>query len=140
MNRWIFLFVVHSLAVWAAPRPVTAQFAPSEGYAIVVGSNPGGGGQESLRYAEDDARRVAELLVELGSYQPDHIEQLVHPSANDLMAAIERVQSRVAPLAASGKQSRFFFYYSGHARADALNLGSQELPLSQLRERLLQLP
>jgi hypothetical protein len=140
MNRWIFFFVVHGLAAWAAPRVATAQLAPSEGYAIVVGSNPGGPGQESLRYAEDDAQRVAELLVELGSYQPDHVERLVHPSANELLAAIERVQARVAPLAARGKQSRFFFYYSGHARADALNLGRQELPLSELRERLLQLP
>jgi hypothetical protein len=29
------------------------------------------------------------------------------------------------------------FYYSGHARASALNLGDEELPLGDLRARLL---
>jgi hypothetical protein len=140
MNRWIFLAVIQSLAAALAPAAARAQLVTSEGYAIVVGSNPGGPGQEALRYAEDDANRVADLLVELGSYQAEHIERLLHPSAAELLAAIERVQTHVAPLAQAGKQSRFFFYYSGHARADALNLGSQELPLSELRDRLLRLP
>ena len=35
-------------------------------YALVVGSNAGGPGQAELHYAEDDARRVAALLTELG--------------------------------------------------------------------------
>jgi hypothetical protein len=78
MNRWIFLAVIHSLAAWLAPQLARAQLATSEGYAIVVGSNPGGPGQESLRYAEEDANRVADLLVELGSYPPQHILRLMH--------------------------------------------------------------
>jgi hypothetical protein len=141
MNRAILLTTFLGLALcFAPPSAARAERLPTDGYAIVVGSNPGGPGQESLRYAEDDAHRVADLLVELGSYGADRVERLMHPSAEELLAAIARARSRVAPLAAKGKQSRFFFYYSGHARADALNLGRQELPLSQLRDQLLQLP
>jgi hypothetical protein len=33
-----------------------------------------------------------------------------------------------------------FFYYSGHARASALDLGKDELPLDELRQRLFKLP
>lgn len=117
-----------------------AQASGGEGFAVIVGSNPGGPGQEPLRYAEDDAQRVSELLVELGNYPAPNIERLLRPSAGDLIGAIERVRARVTALAQQGKQSRFFFYYSGHARADALNLGRQELPLSDLRDKLLQLP
>jgi hypothetical protein len=142
MNRTALLAIFQGLALWvASPAAAGAgQHPPSDGYAIVVGSNPGGPGQESLRYAEADANRVADLLVELGSYAADRVERLMHPTAAQLLAAITRAQSRVAPLTAAGKQSRFFFYYSGHARADALNLGREELPLSQLREQLLRLP
>jgi Caspase domain len=141
MNRSILLTTFHALALCLAlPGPTFAERSPTEGYAIVVGSNPGGPGQESLRYAEDDANRVADLLVELGSYAADRVDRLTHPTADELLAAIARARARIAPLAAAGKQTRFFFYYSGHARADALNLGRQELPLSQLRYQLLQLP
>jgi hypothetical protein len=139
MKRLFFLAAIQGLAAWLA-SVACAQPGASDSYAIVVGSNLGGPGQEALRFAEEDANRVADLLVELGSYPPEHIDRLVQPSASDLLAAVERAQRRFVPLAREGKQFRFFFYYSGHARADALNLGSQELPLSVLRDQLLQLP
>jgi hypothetical protein len=112
----------------------------SDAYALVIGSNAAGPGQGALRYAEEDSQRVAELLGTLGGYAPDHIERMLQPSAAQLRAAIERVRARIAPLAQAGARTRFFFYYSGHARADALNLGSEELPLSELRARIVGLP
>src|SRR5258707_1301216 len=43
-------------------------------YAIVVGSNAGGPGQSELKFAEEDARKVGALLVELGGYYfPHHL-------------------------------------------------------------------
>lgn len=111
-----------------------------EGYALIVGSNFGGSGQAALRYAEADTRRVGEVLTTLGGYPADRVERLLQPTAAQLRAALERVQQRVQPLSARGVQSRFFFYYSGHARADALNLGSEQMPLAELRERITSLP
>ena len=43
----------------------------------------------------------------------------------------------MAERARRGEPSRFLFYYSGHARADALNLGTEQLPLKLLRERIV---
>jgi hypothetical protein len=114
--------------------------AMSDSYALVIGSNVGGRGQATLHYAEEDARRVADVLISLGGYPASQVERISQPSAAGLRAAIERVRQRVAPLAERGAQARFFFYYSGHARADALNLGADQLPLSELRERITSLP
>ena len=109
-------------------------------YAIVVGSNAGGPGQTDLRYAEDDARRVGQLLVELGGYAPEQVDVVVHPTPDQLRAHVNALADKLNADLAAGRQSRVFFYYSGHARATALDLGSEELLLAELRQRLFQLP
>ena len=109
-------------------------------YAIVVGSNAGGPGQAELRYAEDDARKVAQVLTELGGYSPAQVDVVVHPTPDQLRARLAELESHVAADVAAGRQARVFFYYSGHARAQAIDLGNGDLPLTELRERLFKLP
>jgi hypothetical protein len=109
-------------------------------YAIVVGSNAGGPGQTDLHYAEEDARRVAQLLTELGGYAPAQVDVVVHPTPDQLRERLASLDSRVQADVAAGRQARVFFYYSGHARAQAIDLGSSELPLDELRERLFKVP
>src|SRR5262245_58315512 len=109
-------------------------------YAIVVGSNAGGPGQADLRYAEDDARRVGSLLVELGGYRGDRVDVVVHPSPDELRARIQALAAKLDADVTAGRPSRVLFYYSGHARAEALDLGRDQLALAELRQRLFQLP
>jgi hypothetical protein len=109
-------------------------------YALVVGSNAGGPGQTTLRYAEDDARRVGDVLRELGDTPRDHIDIVLSPSPNALRDHLEALSKRVAADTAAGKQARIFFYYSGHARASGIDLGAEELPLAELRTRLFSVP
>jgi hypothetical protein len=109
-------------------------------YALLVGSNPGGDGQAELRYAEDDARRMAELLGQLGHFPAAQTSVLLGPDRGRLFAALNDIGQRLAEHRAQGEQAQFVFYYSGHARASAIQLGRQELPLSELRERILSLP
>lgn len=116
-----------------APPPVTT-------YALVVGSNAAGPGQTPLRYAEDDARRVGAVLAELGGVAPADIDVVLQPSPRTLREHLARLERRVAADAAAGKQARIVFYYSGHARATALDLGPEALPLPELRQRLLGAP
>ena len=129
---------------WLAPgasfaEPVSGSHG-KHGYALLVGSNAGGPGQADLRYAEADTERVADVLTALGGYEKEHVERLLHPDAAQLKAALDRMRAKVERLSREGVESRFFFYYSGHARADALNLGREQLPLSELRERIESLP
>jgi hypothetical protein len=79
-------------------------------YALVVGSNAGGPGQTALRYSEDDARRVAATLIELGGYTADAIDVVVHPTPETLRDHLGplpgRSQPRTGTLAAILRQSR----------------------------------
>ena len=109
-------------------------------YAIVVGSNAGGPGQTDLHYAEDDARRVAAVLTDLGGYTTDQVDVLVHPTPDQVRDHLAKLADRVQADAAAGHQARVFFYYSGHARAQAIDLGSTELPLEELRAKLFKIP
>jgi uncharacterized caspase-like protein len=109
-------------------------------YAIVVGSNSGGPGQTDLRYAEDDARRVGKLLTDLGGYQADHVDIVVHPTPDQLRTRIAKLAEKLAADEQAGRATRVLFYYSGHAKASAVNLGSEELPLPELRQKLFALP
>jgi hypothetical protein len=109
-------------------------------YALLVGSNAGGPGQTDLRYSEDDARRVGAVLTELGGYAPDTIDIVVHPTPDILRDRLAKLAARVGGDLAAGRQARVFFYYSGHARATAIDLGNDELPLAELRTRLFAVP
>jgi hypothetical protein len=134
MFRSIITLVVCALGgVAHADEPPTT-------YALIVGANTGGPGQVELHFAEDDARRVGALLTELGGYAPANVDIVVHPTPDVLRDRLARLATRVQADIAAGKQARIFFYYSGHARAAAIDLGTESLPLSELRQRLFAVP
>jgi hypothetical protein len=140
--RFVVLFLTLSgLALWPAragaqSRRPTHPFA----YAVVVGSDPGGPGQELLAYAEKDAERVARILVELGGYDSRNVRLLLRPDARTVLSTLDALKQQIAAHDNRGQEARLVFYYSGHARANALNLGSFTLSLATLRERLIALP
>ncbi len=123
-----------------SPGVTTTATAQPVSYALVLGSNLGGPGQVELRYAEDDAHRVGALLTELGGYTADHVEVVAHPTPAIVRNRLADLSVRVQADVAAGKQARVFFYYSGHARATALDLGAEGLPLTELRQRLFAIP
>ena len=133
MARILVILALLGASAHADPAPVAT-------YALVVGSNSAGSGQTELRYAEDDARRVAQVLTDLGGYTADQIDVVLHPTPDELRARLAQLGDRVTQDLAAGRQSRIFFYYSGHARAAAIDLGAAELPLPELRQRLFQIP
>src|SRR5579863_4986697 len=124
----------------AADAPKSAEAGHPHSYALVVGTNEGGAGQARLRFAEDDARRVAEVLRDVGRVAPSDAQVLLHPDAASLLAAIDALAVKLKADAAAHGPSEVVFYYSGHARANALTLGADEVPLAALRERLSALP
>lgn len=153
--RPLLLACLLGLTAWAAAPPAAAQdvqpsvpggaAAPVADpgvvpYAIVVGSNAGGPGQLDLQFAERDARRVAEVLRELGGYPAANVRTVLAPDPERLRGAIDAVAAAVEADAAAGRRTLVFFYYSGHARATALVLGADEVPIDELRARIDALP
>jgi hypothetical protein len=134
---WALLGGATAAGADTPPPPAAPEIAS---YALVVGSNLPGPGQAELRYAEDDARRVAATLIEIGGYAPGAVDVLVRPSPDALRQRLDRLTRRVTADTAAGKQARLLFYYSGHARSTAIDLGPAALPLDELRQRLLAVP
>jgi hypothetical protein len=109
-------------------------------YGILVGTNVGGEGQQTLRYAEDDARKMADVLRQLGRYGTADLRVLVRPDGAHVLAAIDEVAAKMRAHQAKGEQAVLVFYYSGHARAGSFSLGGEELGVTTLREKLRQIP
>jgi hypothetical protein len=109
-------------------------------YGIFVGTNVGGPGQAPLRYAEEDARRVAQVLRDLGRYGQADLRVLVRPDPRKVLTAVDDVTAKLRAHEARGEQAVLVFYYSGHAKANAFNLGAEELPIATLRARLDRAP
>ncbi|HNC95429.1 MAG TPA: caspase family protein [Myxococcota bacterium] len=113
------------------------EFAAAEQrYALVIGSNQGDAADPLLSFAEEDARRVAQVLQDLGQVSPDAVVTLYRPDANRLRDTLEHLAERVARGPAE-EEVVLFVYYSGHADATDLHLAGSHLPLVELRERVL---
>jgi hypothetical protein len=112
--------------------------AAEKRFALVVGVNRGKPKQQQeLRYAESDARRLAEILRTVGRFQPANVVLLTEPSADEVRGAIDELDARIR---AEKDGSLLFVFYSGHADGTALNLGETPLPLDEVRERVLGSP
>ncbi|MCK6503411.1 caspase family protein [Myxococcota bacterium] len=122
----------------AAEAAAAAVDAPSPGatYALVVGSNRPGPGQRALRFADQDAAAMAEVLTHAGGLDAAHLVTLANPDAEALLHALDGFGEVLAAEADAGRRTTFVFYYSGHARAQGLDLGDEVVPLSDLRSRL----
>ncbi|HEU4730800.1 MAG TPA: caspase family protein [Kofleriaceae bacterium] len=140
MQRSVALWTGVTCAALASPARAEPPVEGVATYALVVGSNAGGRGQVALRYSEDDAHRVAATLIELGGYPEGTVDVVVHPTPDQLRAHLDAVTRQVVADRAAGRQARVLFYYSGHARSTAIDLGPDELALAELRQRLLAIP
>ena len=129
--------LIAAMALASIPSQAQQPPAPAiTAYAVVIGSNQAGPGQVPLRYALDDARRVRDVMVELGGYDLANVAFLGDPDRDDVMEILDLYQERIRAHRVQEEDTVFFFYYSGHAKAQALNLGPDELALSELDARL----
>jgi hypothetical protein len=143
MNKRFALTVLNAfLSLCFALLPgISAAFASSAtSYALVVGSNRPGAGQSPLTYAKHDADRFRAVLTELGGIMPGRIRTLYDPSAETLKTTLEALGQEMSRHRDADEPTSFVFYYSGHARATAINLGDTELKLADLRQMLERLP
>ena len=131
--------VALSFALMACATQVAEPGNPTA-YALVVSSSAGGNGQGALEYSQGDAERLAAVLVQLGRYPKKNVELLIDPTRAKLQATLGATIARLKAHRARGEQSTLIFYYSGHARAQALSLGTEEFGLNELRDLLTEAP
>jgi hypothetical protein len=105
--------------------------------ALLVGNDEGWSGDAHLRYAESDATRLAALLTRFGGFTPDATIVQLRRTAGELRQAVADVEAR---LRATPGDHLVLIYYSGHADAQALHMGSTSFPMSELQDAMKTLP
>ncbi len=104
---------------------------------LVVGNNLGSDASRGLRYAEEEVGRLAELLKGAGDF--DDVVTLRGATRGEIERGMLQARRRLEAAKAAGDQTLFLFYYSGHGDNEALEVGSERLPLRDLRGYLEQL-
>ena len=120
---WFYILGV-TLLFWVT------QPALAERHAIVVGVNQGPSPLVPLRYAHDDARKIEEILRELGGVPKSNMRLLLEPDLEELQSMLWTTTSAAKP------GDELFFYYSGHADDQGLLLHNERFPQAELRALL----
>jgi hypothetical protein len=122
------------LAVWLAASGA----AEATRFALLIGNDVGQGADVRLRFAENDAARLAGVLTRFGGFAPAATVVLQGRTAAEVRAALADVAERIR--SAPPGEHLVLVFYSGHADAQTLHLGSSSLPLLELKEAVTALP
>ncbi len=115
---------------------ISAAQAEERRYALLIGANRGDAADRTLRYAERDAVRFAEVLRSFGEVEPSNLVLLRDPDAAEVRAAMESLEARIAAETSPDDTAILILYYSGHADAADLHLDGTRLPLAELKRRV----
>lgn len=102
-------------------------------YAVVIGNNQGHDPDRTLRFAEQDATKFYETLVELGGFQEANAVLLLGADAATASRALTQMEKRATVHSGdAATKVLFIVYYSGHAEGDVLELGGSSLPMANV--------
>ncbi len=148
MIRRLLCIVCSALvAVLSRVTPVDAKVGVASAgpalrrYALVIGSNTGGGtGRERLRYAGDDAAKVAAVLQQLGGVGEPDLALLREPDTAALDRAFDGLARRIHDERKRGQRVELVVYYSGHADETGILIGGTHYDYARLRQRIRAVP
>lgn len=119
------------------PLAVRAEGTDTRRFALVVGANDGGQQRALLRYAQRDARAVANVLEQLGGVSQSDQLVLFEPKPSELKRALKDLEARALAARGQGQRTQLLFYYSGHSDERGLLLGEERVPYRELRDGLM---
>jgi len=108
-------------------------------YALIIGQNDGGRQYRPLKYAEDDARRFSDLLIDIGGFERNHVISLMGTDSLQINAALKKTAEKLA-LDKAEDNSLFLFYYSGHADENSILLGKSRYSFEALQKEISMFP
>ncbi len=117
----------------------SSAYAKTVRLALLAGHNRGIDSDPRLQYAEADAQKMAELLVEAGGVEEDNVVLLKSPRPEDLDRAFDDISAKSLSVD-HADEIVFLFYYSGHGTGTHLKLGRKEYSLQGLKEHIDKIP
>ena len=118
-------------ALLAAVAVLPAQGATRR-LAIVASQNAGGPGTPLLRYADADAFKVRDVLVQLCGFSSDSVRFLPDAGRAEFVSALVDASKRARAYTKAGDSVLLLVFYSGHADRDGLLLGRSRLSFEEL--------
>jgi len=104
-------------------------------YAILVGANNGGDERAILRYAESDAKMVADVFSDLGGIENNDSLLLLNPNISSIERTFKKITDRIR-IDGSNTRTELIFYYSGHSTEEGLLIRNDLLTYQQLKKSL----
>src|SRR3954463_9628763 len=92
------------LLALVSPRARAATPASPEVIAVIAGANVGAFDDEPLHFAESDARRFRDLLIELGQLHAARGLLVIGGGPDQIVQALTEARGRAAELASTGKR------------------------------------
>ena len=99
-------------ALAAEPQPLSTAQAispsalhratPQNRFALVIGANRGHADEETLRYAENDATRVAQVLSKFGQVNPERMILMHSPTPSEVRRSFSDLRQRIQTISRSG--------------------------------------
>ena len=105
---------------------------------VAAGSKTGLPAERVLKFADNDATRVRDVMVSLGGVRTEHAFLLTEPNKAQLFAAIDK--AKVEAQKHKSDEVTLVFYFSGHGDREALHLGSERVLISDLSTKLSEVP
>lgn len=105
---------------------------------VAAGSRVGLAAERPLKFAGSDAARVRDVEVSLGGVKNENAYVLTEPSRAELFGAIDKAKAEAAKHKAG--EVTLIFYFSGHGDHDAIHLGDDRLLLTDLSNKLAEVP
>ena len=105
--------------------------------ALLIGHNKGTGSLKALQYAQQDAKKLAMTLQQLGGYRREQVHLLLSPTKQQLLRTMRKIRRHVMGFK---KRGTFFFYYSGHAKGKHFQLGQEAISFKKLWDFAKALP
>ena len=124
------------LAIAGAPE---ATLASDVRLAIAIGSDVGVEGEKPLSFAEEDAKRFRDVLVEVGGVSSDRAYLVTGSDASEVRRVISEAKGRLLELSQIEPTS-LIVYVSSHADESDLHLDGSRLPLDELKSLVASMP
>ncbi len=125
--------IIYSIVVTSLLFSPAIGFAETLKYALVIGNNIGHEPTRGLNFAEKDAEKFYQTMIELGGIKPENAALLLGRSAPEVSSELSRMEKRVKAHARDASvKTLFIVYYSGHADGDVLELGDSSLPMAEV--------
>lgn len=111
----------------------SAEAAEPVRLAVVITSNVGATHEERLSYADQDGRRLADVLGQIGGYAPGDVWIVPDATVDAVTTTLARVTVRASEIESAGRSASLLVYYAGHAGIDGLHLHGDVLSLVALK-------